>query len=517
MKRDVSRRRFLKWAGIGAAAVSLPALGGCASRATLLGTGGVSAAGDHQIYFDRFGLDQGLIRRVLEQALSLGGDFSEIFLQHRISHWTGMEDGQINRAYSNIDLGAGIRVLKREATGFAYCEDLTERALLSAASTAAAVADGAVQVAPKPLAAVKAPDYYTVDVPWEEVGVDRKLPIINRGNEVTRARDERIIKVTIYLSDETTHVLVANSEGLLVEDNQPMCMIYVSCVAEDKGRIETGGWSASQRDGLRFFSEKTIDRIATTAADTTTMLFDAGPAPIGETPIVLAPGNSAILLHESIGHGMEADFNRKGISIYADRIGKRIAPQHVTIIDDGTHSRLGGAINIDDEGRVTERTVLVENGILRSYMHDRISSKHYGVASTGSGRRQSFRYPPVPRMRNTYMQSGPHDPQEIIASVKKGIYAENVWNGEVAIGAGDFAFYLKHGRMIEEGKLTHVVKDVNLIGNGPNVLEQMDMVGNDLTFYSGAGMCGKDGQSVPVGFGMPTVRAGGISVGGRDA
>jgi TldD protein len=517
MEMDVSRRRFLKWAGVGVAVVSLPALAGGRARAALLGMGGASSAGAHQTYFDRFGVDEGLIRRVLDRALSLGGDFSEIFLQHRISHWTGMEDNQINRAYSNIDLGAGIRVLKGEATGFAYCEDLTEKALLSAASTAAAVADGSPHVELKPLAAVKAPDYYAVEVPWEELGVDRKLPLLNRGNEVARARDARIIKVTIYLADETTHIMVANSDGMLVQDHQPMCQMYVSCVAEEEGRIETGGWSASQRDGIRYFDQETIDRIAATATSTTTMLFDAGPAPVGEMPVVLAPGNSAILLHESIGHGMEADFNRKGISIYADRIGKRIAPEHVTIIDDGTHSRLGGAINIDDEGAPSQRTVLVENGILRSYMHDRISSKHYGVANTGSGRRQSFRYPPVPRMRNTYMLGGPHDPQEIIASVKKGIYAENVWNGEVAIGAGDFAFYLKHGHMIEDGKLTHVIKDVNLVGNGPKVLEQMDMVGNDMAFYSGAGMCGKDGQGVPVGFGIPTVRAGGITVGGRNA
>jgi TldD protein len=247
------------------------------------------------------------------------------------------------------------------------------------------------------------------------------------------------------------------------------------------------------------------------------MLFEAVPAPVGEMPVVLAPGNSAILLHEAIGHGMEADFNRKGISIYVDRIGTRIAPRGVTIIDDGTCDRLGGTLNIDDEGEPVQRTLLVEDGILRTYLHDRISARHYGVAPTGSGRRQSFRYPPNPRMRNTYMASGTRDPREIIASVKKGIYAEHVLNGEVAIGAGDFAFYLKHGRMIENGKLTHVIKDANLIGNGPKVLEQMDMVGDDLAFHSGAGMCGKDGQGVPVGFGMPTVRAGGISVGGRNA
>jgi TldD protein len=231
----------------------------------------------------------------------------------------------------------------------------------------------------------------------------------------------------------------------------------------------------------------------------------------------MSPGTPAILLHEAIGHGMEADFNRKGISIYADRIGERIAPEDVTIIDDGTNERLRGSINIDDEGIASQRTVLVENGILRSYMHDHISSKHYNLESTGSGRRESFRFPPVPRMRNTYMLNGPYDPEEIIASVDKGLYAEMFSNGQVAIGAGDFTFFLKHGRLIEKGKLTHVVKDANLIGSGPKVLEHVDMVGNDMAMFSGGGNCGKDGQAVPVGFGMPTIRAGAISIGGRKS
>jgi TldD protein len=267
---------------------------------------------------------------------------------------------------------------------------------------------------------------------------------------------------------------------------------------------------------LGFFSAACVDEVAQCAADYTTLLFDAGPPPVGELPVVLAPGVSGILLHEAIGHGMEADFNRKGISIYADRIGQRIAPDDVTIIDDGTNERLRGSINIDDEGAVAQRTVLVENGILRSYLHDRISAAHYKVASTGSGRRESFRFPPVPRMRNTYMTNGRHHPNEVIASVKKGLYAEVFSNGEVQIGAGDFTFYLKHGRMIEDGKLTHYVKDANLIGNGPKVLEQVDMVANDMELYSGGGYCGKDRQRVPVGFGLPTIRVGSISIGGRN-
>lgn len=516
MKRELSRRGFLRWAGAGTAVAMLPTLATRIPRAQLLG-GAEAPPGAHQTYFDRFGVARGLIARVLDRALANGGDFSEIYLEHTVSHWTGMEDEQVNRAYSSVDLGAGIRVLKGDATGFAYCEDLTEAALMSAASTAAAVADSPRQSSGRPLAAQRVLNRFPIDIDWSEVGVERKLPIIERANAVIRERDARIIKTNIFLGDETKHILVATSDGRLVEDCLPMCMIYMQCVAMANGRVETGGASASQRHSIRYFRNATVDRIAQRAADWTTMLFEAVPAPVGEMPVVLAPGNSAILLHEAIGHGMEADFNRKGISIYAERIGTRIAPPGVTIVDDGTCERLGGTLNIDDEGQPVQRTVLVEDGILRTYMHDRISARHYGVAPTGSGRRQSFRYPPNPRMRNTYMLSGSYDPREVIASVKKGIYAEHVLNGEVEIGAGDFAFYLKHGRLIEDGKLTRVIKDANLVGNGPQVLEQMEMVGHDLAFYSGAGMCGKDGQGVPVGFGMPTVKAGGISVGGRNA
>ncbi|MBN2497725.1 MAG: twin-arginine translocation signal domain-containing protein [Deltaproteobacteria bacterium] len=516
MQKGINRRDFLKWIGAGTAAASVPALGCATGGSTGLHRAAGREAGAHSTYFDGFGVDGGLIGKVIRKGLTRGGDFCDVFLQHKISHWVGMEDAAINRAYSNVDLGAGIRVLKGDATGFAYCEDLTEQAMLETAETAASVADAAAPgIRAAPLAARKIESRYTVELPWSEVGIDKKLPLIERANAKARGRDPRIIKVTIFLADQTSHILVANSEGLLVEDEQPMAVMYVTCVAAKDKQIETGYQSVSSRDGLRFFSPEVLDKLSNEAADYTTKLFDAVSAPVGELPVVLAPGVSGILLHEAMGHGMEADFNRKGVSIYADRIGKRVAPDEVTICDDGTCDRMRGSINIDDEGAPAQRTVLVEKGILRSYMHDRISAKHYSVASTGSGRRQSFRYPPVPRMRNTYMVSGPHDPAEIIASVDKGLYAEVFSNGQVHIGAGDFTFYLKHGRLIEKGKLTRVVKDANLIGSGPKVLEHVEMVGNDMLLFSGGGSCGKDGQRVPVGFGLPTVRVGAISIGGR--
>jgi len=517
MSHGINRRQFIGRVGAGAAAVSVPAfLARCAGKSGQLKPDPAPVSA-HATYFDRFGVDAGLLRRTIERGLGQGGEFAEVFLQHKVNHWVGMEDGEVNRAYSEIALGAGVRVLKGDGTGFAFTEELTEPALLRAAATAAAVADGTPSARPLPLAATPIESAYQIEVPWTEVGIDRKLPRVERAEALARARDPRIIKVTVYIEDETSHILVANSEGRLVEDLQPMAVLSVICVGEDKGKTETGYQSAAARDGLPFFSEATLARVAEESADFTTLLFNARPAPVGELPVVLAPGVTGILLHEAIGHGMEADFNRKGVSIYADRIGQRVGPELVTIVDDGTMPRLRGSINIDDEGMPTQRTTLVERGILRSYMHDRLSARHYGIETTGSGRRQSFRYPPVPRMRNTTMLNGPHHPDEIIASVKRGLYAENFSNGQVNIGAGDFTFYLKHGRLIEDGKLTHVVKDANLIGSGPKVLEQIDMVGDDMALHSGAGWCGKDGQRVAVGFGLPTVRARGMSIGGRQS
>lgn len=530
----LNRRNFLRKAGAGVVLASLPPLWPHTARGVLLhgpegaggggggsagsaGGAGGGAAGGHTTYFDAFGVDTGLISRILAKGLSRGGEFSEVYLQHRISHWVGLEDGKVNRAYTTVDLGAGIRVLKGDATGYAFSEDLSEAALLATAATAAAVADGTPAAEVRPLAAVAVPNRYPVAVPWSDVGMEAKLPILERADKKARGADPHISQVVVYLSDETTRILVANSEGRLVQDDQPMALLSVNCVAEKKGQRESSWQSGSARDGLAFFGPEKVDEVAGEAAAFTMLLFDAAQPPAGEYPVVLAPGLSGILLHEAIGHGMEADFNRKGISVYAGRIGQRIAPAAVSIIDDGTNERLRGSVNIDDEGTEAQRTVLVENGILRSYLHDRISAAHYKVPSTGSGRRESFRFPPVPRMRNTYMLGGSVKPEEVIASVKRGLYAEMFANGQVMIGAGDFTFYLKHGRMIEDGKLTHVVKDANLIGNGPQVLEHVDLVADDPKLYSGGGYCGKDGQRIPVGFGLPTVRAGAISIGGRQS
>jgi TldD protein len=294
-----------------------------------------------------------------------------------------------------------------------------------------------------------------------------------------------------------------------------MTRATVSCTAEKGELRESGMYNVASRGDLSYYAPDRQERLVAKSVQRAIRALEAEPAPAGEMAVVMAAGSSGVLLHEAIGHGMEADFNRKGISIYADRMGKQIAPKEVTIVDDATLPGARGSLNVDDEGSDTENTVLVENGVLRSYLHDRISARHYGVNSTGSGRRESFRHPVLPRMRSTYMQSGPHDPAAIIASVDRGIYCETFANGAVQIGAGDFSFYVRNGYLIENGKLTQPIKDVNLIGNGPKVLDAISMVGNDLVIDEGGWTCGKDGQGVPVSQGMPTIKVDRLSVGGQ--
>jgi TldD protein len=515
MSWEWTRRRFLTTAGAGVGLGIVPGfLSGCGGAKVGPYPTSVSGTPSQIGYFSSFGIGKTVIGQVIGKAMSKGGDFADLYFQHKITNYLGLQDGEVNRAYSVVDLGCGVRVLSGEKTGFAFTEDLSTASLLKAAETAAVVANGPEVPLVKTLHRVSAPSYYEVEIPWTEVEIAKKIPLLEQANNTALAFDNRIIKVQAFLADTTSHLLLATSEGVFAEDLQPMTTAFVTCVAEDNGRREENYGSYGTRSGFEFYSNQRIDELARMAAKRTIVLFDAAQPPPGEYPVVLAPGFSGILLHEAIGHGMEADFNRKGISVYADRMGTRIAPEFVTIVDDGTNPQARGSINIDDEGLASNRTVLVEDGILRSYMHDRISAKHYNVEPTSNGRRDCFRFPPVPRMRNTYMLNGPHKPEEIIASVKKGIYAEQFTNGQVRIGSGDFSFYVKNGYLIEDGRLTQPIKDANLIGFGPKVLEKIEMVADDMKMDQGAGTCGKDGQRVPVGMGLPTCKCGGISVGG---
>jgi TldD protein len=467
-------------------------------------------------WFEQFGITEGGIQKVLAAALSRGADDADLYFEHAGSTSVALSDNKVNRASTHVDLGVGIRVVVGDSVGYAYTEDLSLPAMLAAAKVAAEIADGGRTSAPVAVHSRTYADRYPVTTPWEGVDMGTRVRMVREWEQRVFATDARIKKVETSLGDGFKHILIARPDGRIVYDYQPMTRAWVVATAEHNGRKESASANLAQRQGLEFYTEDRIARLCKQAVDDTVILFDAVKPPAGEMTVVLGAGSSGILLHEAIGHGLEADFNRKGISIYADKVGKRIAPKGVTVVDDGTIPWARGTINTDDEGNAAEKTTLIEDGVLKGYLQDEISAKHFKVAPTGSGRRESFRHPVLPRMRATYMENGTHSPEEIIASVKQGIYCQTFANGQVQIGAGDFAFYVRHGWMIEDGKLTRPIKDVNLVGNGPAVLETIEMVGNDLKIDEGGWTCGKDGQSVPVSQGMPTVKVAKLSVGGAS-
>jgi TldD protein len=505
----ISRRTVI---GAGAAAIAVASVSELFNFSSLLAAEGPTPGIG---YFARFGVTQKLIHDTLAAALSKGGDYSDVFFQHRVSNSMSLEDGAVNRANTNVGLGVGVRVVKGDQTGYGFTEELTAGAMKRAALTAAAIADGPARSAPERMSITSGKaNRYPVKVRWEDVRPQQKLAILTSLNEKTFKADEHVKKVNMAFSDQMGVILIADSLGRIVEDVQPMTSIYLSCVAEKDGRKENNTVNLASRSDIGFYTEQRLDKLVRDAIDRTMILFDAVTPPAGEMPVVLGAGGAGILLHEAIGHGMEADFNRKNTSIYSDKIGKLIARPFVNIIDEGTQTAARGAINVDDEGNEVGKTMLVEEGVLTTYLHDAISAKHYGVKPTGNGRRQGYEHPPLPRMRSTYMLPGPHKRDEIIASVEKGIYCDHFSNGQVQIGAGDFTFFVKNGFLIEDGKLTKPIKDVNIIGNGPKVLELVDMVADDLQIDEGGWTCGKNGQSVPVSQGLPTVRVSSITVGG---
>lgn len=527
--KPMGRRKFLELTAAGVAgAAGLPLLDGCRKSKPAGAEAGPAdvAAGPVPVadvadapketgYFvENFGIDEATLRRTIAEGLSQGGDYAEVFLQHKVADSVVFEDGQVMDANTRVDLGAGVRVLLGDQTGYAYTEELTPEALARAARTAAAIAAGGGSPGPVRMERLATPPLYAQEPLWLPVAPGDKLAIVDRVGKKLAAGDPAVIKASVRFRAEDDVVLVANSDGVLAEERRPMTFLYATCTAEKNGRRESNWYSRSRRRGPDFYTDELLDRIAAEAVRRTMLVFEAVTPPPGEMPVVLAPATSGILLHEAMGHGFEADFNRKGISIFASMMGRPIAREFVTIVDSGLEPDDRGALAFDDEGTPGQRTVLVEKGRLVSYLHDRISAKHYGVAPTGNGRREDFRFPPIPRMRITFMEAGPHDPAEILASVPRGLYAVDFSNGEVTIGAGDYSFYVKTGYLIENGKLTAPVKDVNLIGNGPDSLSKVEMVGGDQELDGGTWTCGKSGQSVPVGLGLPTVKVSSINVGG---
>ncbi|MGD9558891.1 MAG: TldD/PmbA family protein, partial [Mangrovibacterium sp.] len=459
----IDRRNFLKTSGAAATgSLFLPSLIQACQH--------VPFSDGAKAYLDHFEVNPQMLQKVIAAALSKGGTYADLFFEHRITGSLGLEDGKVNRAHSNIDYGVGIRVLKGDQTGFAYSEIISPEALIKAAQTAANIANGTGTVEPADVTESVPGNYYAIEKSWETVSVKDKIPYLQNINDKIFSLDKRVNKVNAWLSDESVYVLLYTSEGVLSYDYRPMVNLGAFCVMEKDGRIENSYSSRSFRKGFEFLTDGMVDEISREAVARVAILFDATRPGAGEMPVVMGAGGSGILLHEAIGHTFEADFNRKGTSIFADKMGQKVAESFVNIVDDGTLPFNRGAINMDDEGSASMKTFLVKNGILNSYLHDRISAGFYQVNPSGNGRRQSFRHVPLPRMRATYMEKGPHEREEIIAQVKKGIFVDNFTNGEVKIGAGDFTFFVKSGYLIENGKLTRPIKDINIIGNGPQAL-----------------------------------------------
>ncbi|WP_085535740.1 TldD/PmbA family protein [Massilibacteroides vaginae] len=507
-----NRRDFIKTGGmVMIGSLAAPSfLGGCTGSAADKAAG-ISFAQNH------FGVSEQDLKKVLAAALEKGGDYADLFFEHTYRNNIGLQDGAVNRAASNIDFGMGVRVLSGDQTGYAYVETITLDEMLKAARTAARIANAGKTTAAVNLTEIPVTNnYYTVQTAWDEIAVKEKMPYLQKLNDKVFALDKRVNKVSASLGDSTSHILFCNSEGQMYYDYRPMVTLSAVCIMEENGKIENSYAARSYRMGAEFLTDEVIETLAKEAIEKTSILFQAIKPKGGEMPVVMGAGGSGILLHEAIGHAFEADFNRKNTSIFADQLNKKICNENITVVDDGTIPFNRGSVNIDDEGIEGQKTYIVKDGVLTSYLHDRLSAKHYGIPSTGNGRRESFRMMPIPRMRATYMEAGNVTEEEMISTVKKGIYASNFTNGQVQIGAGDFTFFVKDGYLIENGKLTQPIKDINIIGNGPKALADITMVGNNYKMDNGTWTCGKDGQSCPVTCGMPSALVSKLTVGGES-
>ena len=470
---------------------------------------------DNRYYQDIFKVTEAQLQMLTQTALSHGGDYCDLYFEHTTYFNLLLKDGAVSSGGFHTDFGVGIRVLKGEKTGYAYSENTGMADMTKAAVAASAIASGAGS-AKREYKAVsdRRHDLYPMKENWRSKSADAFLPFMLELEKKIFAKDSRIVKVIIRLSDSVSDVMMYNSLGELTCDTRPMGSVSVTAVFLQDGKTENRSASRSFRIGAEFIGQELMEELADEAVKGIDARFEAIRPKGGQMSVVMGAGTSGILLHEAMGHAFEADFNRKGQSIFSDRMGQRICPEGVDVVDDGTVAFNRGSGNYDDEGVPAEKTYMVKDGILCSYLHDRISANWYGVKPTGNGRRENFRYNPIPRMRATYMESGNADPEGIVASVKKGIYVDEFSNGQVKIGEGDFTFFVKSGFLIEDGHLTAPVKDINIIGNGPQALSDIVAVGNDLKIDNGTWTCGKE-QSVPVSCGMPTVLISRLTVGGE--
>lgn len=467
-----------------------------------------------------FGVSIEDLNILIKTALSCGGDFADLYFEYSLANELSLRDSEVNSTGTHIDYGMGVRVLHRDQTGYAYTENTSMHEMIKAAKVASKIAihsnsSGNIQnVSRKDIHDISSSNsLYRVRQPWEQVELSQKIPYLKELNDLIFQSDSRVSKVMARISDSNSSILYYNSEGTLLTDIRPMFSLVATCIMESEGRVENGSSSRSYRAGFEFLTKELIKEIAQEVVRKTSFLFGAIQPKGGEMPVVMGSGSSGILLHEAIGHAFEADFNRLGTSIFANKLGKKICSDEISVVDDGTIPFNRGSINFDDEGIKSQKTYMVNQGVLTSYLHDRISASFYKTAPTGNGRRESFRYMPLPRMRATYMENGKSSEKDIISSVKFGIYADNFTNGQVQIGAGDFTFFVKSGYLIENGKLTAPVKDINIIGNGPEALADIVAVSNNLLVDNSTWTCGKE-QYCAVSCGMPSVLVRKLTVGG---
>ena len=462
-----------------------------------------------------FKVAKGDISKVIAATLAKGAEFADVFFEYRISSNLSFEEDIVKSARRGIVQGVGIRAVKGDQIGFAFTEDLSIESMLEAAGAAAVIAsDNTAKARIVGMTASKVKNLYPIAELATSTELTKKLSFIKEANAAAKAYDPKIVRVSVGFNDEVKHVAYANSDGTYWEDSQPLFMFTAFCIAEDGKTRETGYKGGGGRIGMEYFQKQKAGDIGKEAARIAVVNLSAQEAEAGAQTVVMGPSESAVLLHEAVGHGLEADFNYKKLSNYSGRVGQKVASDQCTVIDEGLFENMRGTINVDDEGNAPQATTLIENGILRGYMNDRISAKQLGVKPSGNGRRQAYNHPPMPRMTNTYLKPGKYSAEEIMKSVKDGIYAKGFTGGNVDITKGDFTFSCSECYKIEDGKITTPLKGVTLVGNGPDVMTKVTMVGSDLKFTDGGWTCGKNGQMVPVGMGISTVKVSEITVGG---
>lgn len=470
-------------------------------------------------FLNRYDLTPRQMERVLETAVARRAEYADLYFESRQARAVSLEEGIVKKASRSTTQGAGVRVLAGDKTGYAHSEEVTLKALQTAAHTAQTIAHDSTSTQVARLRETKRPDdFYALDAPPISVPIDDEVALLQRIDEEARAYDPRITNVLASVAVEQKDVLILTSDGTITADARPLIRLQVTCIAEDGTDRQQGSYGGGGRVGFDFLFEADRWRTFTREAARQAVLgLDAVAAPAGSLTVVLGSGWPGILLHEAIGHGLEGDFNRKNVSAFSGRLGERVASELCTVVDDGTLPNRRGSLNCDDEGTPTGRTMLIENGVLTGYLQDRLNAKLMKMQPTGNGRRESFAHMPLPRMTNTFMLAGESTPEDIIRSVPNGLYAVSFGGGQVDITSGKFVFTASEAYLIENGRVTRPVKDATLIGNGPDVLTRISMVGNDLRLDEGIGTCGKEGQSVPVGVGLPTVRIDGLTVGGTQA